>query len=76
MRRAAALSASAGDEIELRQRRASTTAIKGVDRLRRNGSVSFVGGFHLVGRPASRPADYIVRGARQRKAGPASTAIL
>ena len=68
MRRAAALCASARDGIALRERRASTTAIQGVDRLRRNVERFICGGFHLVGRTASRPAGYIVLGARRRKA--------
>ena len=41
--------ASAGDVIALRERRASTAAMKGVDRLKRNEKGFICGGFRLLG---------------------------
>src|ERR1700722_14492239 len=49
------------------ERSASTAAIKGADRLRRNGKRFICRGFHLLGQEAFRPAEYIVWRTRQRK---------
>ena len=43
--------------------------MKGVDRLKRNEKGFICEGFRLLGGKIFGPADYIVRGARRRKAG-------
>src|ERR1700722_8584706 len=59
--------ASAGDVIAPSERSASMAAIRGAERLRRNGKRFICRGFHLLGQEALRPAEYIVRRTRQRK---------
>src|ERR1700677_3485765 len=69
--------ASAGDVIALRERRASTAAVKGVDRLKRNEKGFICEGFRLLGGKmfwASRV--HCSRGSPAARPGPASTAIL